>query len=60
MGCSAGVVLDLYLTERISWNAEASRMNLFSTQEKGPNLDGISLSFGINDSFGDMDKYSLK
>ena len=52
MGYSAGIGLELKVTDRISLNAEAARMTLFNTNVKGPNLDGISLNFGINYSFG--------
>lgn len=52
MGYSAGIGLELKVTDRVSLHAEAARMTLFNTQIKGPNLDGISLNFGIKYSFG--------
>lgn len=52
MGYSAGIGMELVVTDRISLSAEAARMTLFNTYRKGPNLDGISLNFGINYSFG--------
>lgn len=55
VGYSAGIGLELFVTYRISLNAEASRMTLFNTNVKGHNLDGISVNFGINYSFSDMD-----
>lgn len=54
-GYSAGIGLELKMTDRISLNAEAARMTLFNTVKKAPNLDGISLNFGINYSFGGID-----
>ncbi|MHA8052624.1 outer membrane protein [Aquirufa sp. OSTEICH-129A] len=51
-GYSAGIGMELKVTDRISLNAEAARMTLFNSTPKGPNLDGISLNFGINYSFG--------
>ncbi|MCZ2472832.1 porin family protein [Aquirufa ecclesiirivi] len=55
IGYSAGIGMELKVTDRVSLNAEAARMTLFNTNVKGPNLDGISLNFGINYSFGDME-----
>ncbi|MHA8059578.1 outer membrane protein [Aquirufa nivalisilvae] len=52
MGYSAGIGMELKMTDRVSLNAEAARMTLFNTQVNGPNLDGISLNFGINYAFG--------
>ena len=52
MGYSAGIGMELKVTDRISLNGEAARMTLFNTNVKGPNLDGISLNFGVNYSFG--------
>ncbi|MHA8102837.1 hypothetical protein [Aquirufa nivalisilvae] len=52
IGYSAGIGMELKVTDRVSLNAEAARMTLFNTKVNGPNLDGISLNFSINYSFG--------